>query len=216
MKRRNFLIAASALLPATTLTRAMAEAGHEHHNDGADTPGERTAQGYMPVHTPNGWTLPYRMKDGVKEFHLVAEEIEHEFAPGSVAKCWGYNGTTPGPTIEAVEGDRVRIYVTNRLPEYTSVHWHGLHLPSGMDGVKGVTQPPIRPGETFVYEFDLNQHGTQMYHPHADEMVQMGMGMMGMFIIHPKGGEIEPVDRDYAIMLHNWGLHPGPVRRIHR
>ncbi|MDG1123432.1 MAG: copper oxidase, partial [Pseudomonadales bacterium] len=57
--------------------------------------------GYNPVHTPNGWTLPYTEKDGVKEFHLIAEEIEHEFAPGSTAKCWGYNGTTPGPTLEA-------------------------------------------------------------------------------------------------------------------
>ncbi|WP_018864671.1 MULTISPECIES: multicopper oxidase family protein [Thioalkalivibrio] len=210
MKRRNFLLAAgAAMLPATTLTRVMAETGHEHHNEGETTPGERTDQGYMPVHTPNGWTLPYEMNNGVKEFHLVAEEIEHEFAPGSVARCWGYNGTTPGPTIEAVEGDKVRIYVTNRLPEYTSVHWHGIHLPSGMDGVKGVTQPPIHPGETFVYEFELNQHGTHMYHPHADEMVQMAMGMMGMFIIHPKDGEIEPVDRDYAILLHNWALHPG-------
>src|SRR3546814_10782674 len=87
-----------------------------------------------PVQTLNGWTLPYRLRDGVKEFHLVAEQVEHEFAPGCVAKCWGYNGSTPGPTIEAVEGDRVRIYVTNRLPEATSVHWHGILLPSGMDG----------------------------------------------------------------------------------
>ena len=172
MKRRDFMLAAGALLPAATLTRALADAGHVHHNAGDATPGRQHPQGYMPVHTPNGWTLPYKMNDGVKEFHLVAEEIEHEFAPGSKARCWGYNGTTPGPTLEAVEGDRVRIYVTNRLPEYTSVHWHGLILPSGMDGVTGVTQPPIKPGETFVYEFTLQQHGTHMYHPHADEMVR--------------------------------------------
>ena len=82
---------------------------------------------YLPIHTLNGWTLPFVMKDGVKEFHLVAEEVDHEFAPGSRAKCWGYNGSTPGPTIEAVEGDRIRILVTNRLPEHTTVHWHGVH-----------------------------------------------------------------------------------------
>lgn len=125
---------------------------------------KRHPQGYLPVRTLNGWTLPYKMNGGVKEFHLVAEEIEHEFAPGSRAKCWGYNGTTPGPTIEVVEGDRVRIFVTNRLGEPTSVHWHGIDLPSGFDGVAGLNQPAIGVGETYVYEFTLRQHGTHMYH----------------------------------------------------
>lgn len=167
---------------------------------------------YQPVHTLNGWTLPYRLKDGVKEFHLVAEEVEHEFAPGCTAKCWGYNGSTPGPTLEAVQGDRVRIYVTNNLPEHTSIHWHGVLLPSGMDGVTGLTQAAIEPGETYVYEFTLQQHGTFMYHPHADETVQLATGMMGMFIIHPKAGEIVRIDRDYVFLLHNWALHPGTFR----
>jgi manganese oxidase len=167
---------------------------------------------YVQVRTLNGWTLPYVMKDGVKEFHLVAEEIEHEFAPGSRAKCWGYNGSTPGPTIEAVEGDRVRILVTNRLPEHTTVHWHGILLPSGMDGIGGLSQPPIQPGETYAYEFTLQQHGSHMYHPHADEMTQMAVGMMGMFVIHPNDGEEIAVDRDYCFLLHNWALHPGTYR----
>jgi len=167
---------------------------------------------YTPVRTLNGWTLPHHMVDGAKEFHLVAEEVEHEFAPGCRAKCWGYNGSTPGPTIEAIEGDRVRIYVTNRLPEHTNVHWHGILLPPGMDGVGGVSQPNIAPGETYVYEFTLRQHGTHMYHPHADELVQMANGMMGMFVIHPKDGEPERIDRDYVLLLHNWALHPGTWR----
>ncbi|MGQ0835011.1 MAG: multicopper oxidase family protein [Gammaproteobacteria bacterium] len=167
---------------------------------------------YLPVRTLNGWTLPYRMKNGIKEFHLVAEELEHEFAPGCKAKVWGYNGTTPGPTIEAVEGDRIRLLVTNRLGEHTTMHWHGLVLPSGMDGIGGLTQPHIMPGETYAYEFTLRQHGTHMYHPHADEMVQMALGMMGLFIIHPRGGEVVPVERDYCFLLHNWGLHPGTYR----
>lgn len=166
----------------------------------------------VPVRTPNGWTLPHRMVEGVKEFHLVAEEVEHEFAPGTVARCWGYNGTTPGPTLEMVEGDRVRIYVTNRLREHTTVHWHGILLPSGMDGVAGLNQPPIRPGETFVYEFTLRQHGTHMYHPHADEMTQMSQGMMGMMIVHPRAPTAPRVDRDFCIMLHNWAIHPGTWR----
>ena len=88
-----------------------------------------------------------------------------------------------------VIGDRVRIYVTNRLGEPTTVHWHGIDLPNGYDGVGGLNQPQIRPGETYVYEFTLRQHGTHMYHPHADEMTQLAFGMMGLFIIHPKAGE---------------------------
>ena len=160
------------------------------------------------VTTLNGRSLRPRVRDGVKEFHLIAEEIEHEFAPGMKIKAWGYNGSTPGPTIEATEGDRVRIYVTNRLPEHTTIHWHGIHLPNGMDGVGGLTQPQIKPGETYVYEFTLRQHGTHMYHPHADEMVQIVVGMMGMFIIHPKDGEPERIDRDYAFLLHNWARAP--------
>lgn len=175
-------------------------------------PASRSGSAPNAVRTLNGWTLPYRMDNGVKEFHLVAEEVEHEFAPGSRARCWGYNGTTPGPTIEAVEGDRVRILVTNRLGEHTTIHWHGLILPSGMDGVGGLNQPHIRPGETYAYEFTLQQHGTHMYHPHADEMTQLAVGMMGMFIIHPRGGEAVPVDRDYCFLLHNWALHPGTYR----
>jgi len=165
---------------------------------------------YTPVRTLNGWTLPWRMNSGVKEFHLIAEEIQHEFGPGSTATCWGYNGSTPGPTIEAVEGDRVRIFVTNALGEHTTVHWHGLILPSGMDGVGGVSQPHIQPGETYAYEFTLRQHGTHMYHPHADEMTQIAYGLMGLFIIHPR--QREAIDRDFAFLLHNWALHPGTWR----
>ena len=180
--------------------------------DASPAPPPGRATGYRPVRTLNGWTLPYRMNAGVKEFHLVAEEIEHEFAPGSRVKCWGYNGTTPGPTIEVVESDRVRIFVTNRLGEPTTIHWHGIILPSGMDGVGGLSQPDIEPGETYQYEFTVRQHGTHMYHPHADEMTQMAYGMMGMFVIHPRGGEAVPVDRDYGFLLHNWALKPGTYR----
>ena len=164
---------------------------------------------YTPVVTPNGSTLPWQMVDGVKEFRLVVEEVMWEFAPGMVVKTWGYNGRTPGPTIETVEGDRVRIYVTNKLPEATAVHWHGVFLPSVMDGVQGLTQRGIPPGETFVYEFTLRQHGTQMYHSHGDEMTQIGLGSMGFFIIHPKHPKGPKVDRDFAIMLSEWFIPPG-------
>lgn len=167
---------------------------------------------HAAVTTLNGHSLPYVMKGGVKEFHLIAQEVAQEFAPGMVVKCWGYNGGTPGPTIEAVEGDRVRILVTNKLPEHTTIHWHGLLLPNGMDGVGGPNQPHIKPGETYAYEFTLRQSGTYMYHPHADEMLQIAVGMMGFFIIHPRDAGFRPVDRDFVIMMHEWAIHPGTSR----
>src|SRR5690606_29524210 len=134
---------------------------------------------YRPVVTLNGWTLPWRMNQGVKEFHLVAEPVVREMAPGFKAHLWGYNGQSPGPTIEVVEGDRVRIFVTNRLPEHTTVHWHGQRLPNGMDGVGGLSLPHISAGKTFVYEFDARRPVTFKYLAHADEKEQMAMGMMG-------------------------------------
>jgi manganese oxidase len=213
MSRRNLLVAAGTGAASTLAAQTPPPSGHTGH-EGHDVPAPPTprATGYRTVRTLNGWTLPYTMKSGVKEFHLVAEEFEHEFAPGCKAKVWGYNGSTPGPTIEVVEGDRVRLLVTNRLKEHTTMHWHGFILPSGMDGVGGLSQPHIQPGETFVYEFTIRQHGTHMYHPHADEMVQMALGMMGMFIMHPRNGDPVRVDRDYCFLLHNWALHPGTFR----
>ena len=165
---------------------------------------------YVPVVTPNGYTLPWRMEGGVKVFHLVAEPIVHELAPGLVVNCWGYNGVTPGPTIEALEGDHVRIHVTNRLPEPTTVHWHGILLPNRMDGVGGLTQPHIQPGETFTYEFTIRQPAsTHLYHPHLDEMTQVAMGMQGFFIIHPRTPREPRVQRDFCIFLNEWRIDPG-------
>jgi FtsP/CotA-like multicopper oxidase with cupredoxin domain len=168
-----------------------------------------TGPDYRPVVTLNGWSLPWRMNGDWKEFHLVAEPVVREFAEGMKANLWGYNGQAPGPTIEAVEGDKVRIFVTNRLPEATTVHWHGMILPSGMDGVGGLTQPHIPPGKTFVYEFQLKHSGTFMYHPHSDEMVQMAMGMMGMFVVHPRDPKFRPVDRDFVFVMSSYLIDPG-------
>ena len=170
-----------------------------------------TGRPYNPVVTLNGWTLPWRMNEGVKEFHLVAEPVVREMTPGFKAHLWGYNGQSPGPTIEVVEGDRVRIFVTNRLPEQTSVHWHGQRLPNGMDGVTGLTQKGIPPGKTFMYEFVARRPGTFMYHPHADEMTQMAMGMMGMWITHPKDKNplIDDVNRDFCFLLSSYDIDPG-------
>ena len=175
-------------------------------------PGE-PGKHYKPTVTLNGSTLPWKLVDGVKVFHLIAEEVrDHEFAPGLKAHCWGYNGQVHGPTIECVEGDRVRIYVTNKLAAATSVHWHGIILPCGMDGVGGLTQRAIQPGETFKYEFTLWQHGTFMYHAHHDEMTQMALGLLGVIVIHPREPKGPLPDRDYVYMLSEWKIVPGTMR----
>ncbi|MGI8437964.1 MAG: multicopper oxidase domain-containing protein, partial [Chthoniobacterales bacterium] len=174
--RRKFFQGTAALIGGSALVQRIAQ-GAEAVAQTSPTPVAQNNTAYLPVVTPNGSTLPWKMVGGVKEFHLIAEPVKREFAPGMIVNCWGYNGQTPGPTIEAVEGERVRILVTNKLPEPTSVHWHGVILPNGMDGVGGVTQKHIQPGETYAYEFPLIQHGAQMYHPHSDEMTQMALGM---------------------------------------
>src|SRR5207244_1533779 len=195
--RRKFFSGAAALIGGSALFKRIAQGAEVV---AAQSPAPASLNGaYPPVVTPNGSSLPWKMVDGVKEFHLTAEPVKREFAPGMLVNCWGYNGQTPGPTLEAVEGDRVRILVTNHLPEPTSVHWHGFILPNGMDGVGGLTQKHIPPGETYAYEFTLKQHGVQMYHPHSDELVQMAMGMQGIFVIHPKDGYKPTVDRFWVV-----------------
>jgi FtsP/CotA-like multicopper oxidase with cupredoxin domain len=163
------------------------------------------------VTMPNGATLAAKDVGGVKVFHLKAQPLRHTIAPGLEIEAWGYNGSTPGPVLEAIEGDRVRIYVTNALPEATTIHWHGVLVPSGMDGVAGVSQPAIGPGKTFRYEFTFDRAGTFMYHPHADEMTQLALGMMGMIVVHPRASETRRV-RDYTLMLHEMKIAIGTAR----
>lgn len=216
LSRRQMLVGGAAMLGAAAATRSFADTASEPkdmpwHLDQEYAPGEPGAD-YTPVYVPNGATMEYKIVDGVKVFHLVAEEIVHEVCPGLVVNCWGYNGRFPGPVFEVVEGDRVRIYVTNKLDAPTTVHWHGLFLPNGMDGVGGLTQRSIEPGETFRYEFTLKQHGTFMYHSHHDEMVQMAMGLMGMIVVHPRQPSEPPVDRDFVYMLSEWAVRVGTER----
>ena len=215
MNRRNFLTAGATILSVGAVSRVGAASLPEAAT--TSSPGTQgplvpaNGRPYNPVVTLNGWTLPWRMNNGVKEFHLVAEPCVRQLAPGMKANLWGYNGQSPGPTIEVVEGDRLRIFVTNKLPEHTSIHWHGQRLPNGMDGVTGVTQPPIKPGKTFVYEFVARRPGTFMYHPHADEMVQMAMGMMGFWVTHPKDPKFMPVNRDFVFLLNAYDVEPGSM-----
>ena len=217
MNRRDMLKTGALVGGAVALGAAKASAAESQWEKSYAGDVQRPAlapglpnKDYTPVITPNLSSLPWKVVDGVKVFHLVAEEVWHNFASGLKAKCWGYNGKVHGPTIEAVEGERIRIYVTNKLKAPTSVHWHGVFLPNGMDGVGGLNQRAIQPGETFKYEWTVRQSGTYMYHSHHDEMTQMGMGMMGMLIFHPR--TVSPdykVDRDFAIMLSEWRIDPG-------
>jgi FtsP/CotA-like multicopper oxidase with cupredoxin domain len=212
--RRKFLAGSAAgFLGAAMVSRvgaaSLPDAPTRETAEGAPPLAPNTGRPYHPVVTLNGWSLPWRMNNGWKEFHLVAEPVRRQLAPGMTANLWGYNGQSPGPTIECVEGDKVRIFVTNKLPEHTTIHWHGILLPNGMDGVGGLTQPHIAVGKTFVYEFEMKHSGTFMYHPHADEMVQMSMGMMGSLVVHPRDPAFNRVDRDFAFILAAYDIEPG-------
>jgi len=213
VSRRGFLGGAATILGAGLVSKAGAASIPEAQI--ITTPGmivppsPANGRPFNPVVTLNGWSAPWRMKDGWKEFHLIAEPVIRELAPGMKATLWGYNGSSPGPTIEVVEGDKVRLFVTNKLPEATTIHWHGQRLPAGMDGVGGLVQPQIPVGKTFVYEFEAKRPGTFMYHPHADEMTQMAMGMMGSWVTHPKNPSLYKVDRDFVFLLNAYDIEPG-------
>ena len=228
ISRRKFfsnaaVVAGVAALGTATGPTLRAEPGGQPSENPAKTmesaeterqeyPPGKPGQDYTPVITPNGSTLPFKVLGGIKIFHLIAEEVDHEFAPGLRARCWGFNGQVHGPTIEAVEGDQMRIYVTNKLPENTSIHWHGLLVPSGMDGVAGLSQKNIEPGETYKYEFKLRQHGTYMYHSHSDDMTQIALGMMGMLVIHPRTPIGPRPDRDFVLLSSEWRIDVGTMR----
>jgi hypothetical protein len=160
----------------------------------------------VSVVAPDLTKLYWEMKGDFKEFHLHCRPTRREFLPDMWFDVWGFNDSMPGPTIEGVEGDRVRIVVHNELPESTTIHWHGLEVPIRMDGVHGLTQEAIRPGQTFVYEFELHQNGTFFYHSHGP--MQEGMGMAGLFIIHPRSAYSPPVDKDFALLIQEWAILP--------
>jgi FtsP/CotA-like multicopper oxidase with cupredoxin domain len=222
--RRQFLLgstlAASAML-GTTSASAAESSSKDYPRDhpgiggpvgsatdrGKLVPGLRAAGlAPVPVVTPDLPKLPFRVRDGIKEFHLTAGHCRREFLPDAWIDVWGYNGSMPGPTIEAVVGDRVRIMIHNDLPEPTTLHLHGIHLANRFDGVHGVTQEPIKPGEHAIYEFDVLQDGTYIYHSHGP--MQEGLGMAGLLILHPREAYQPVVDHDFALMIQEWAIMP--------
>jgi FtsP/CotA-like multicopper oxidase with cupredoxin domain len=151
--------------------------------------------------------LEPRIENGVKVFELTASEIQWETGPGQRVAAMAYNRQVPGPQIRVREGDRVRIVLKNELTESTAIHFHGLETPNEVDGVPFITQPPIKPGETHAYEFVVPNAGSHMYHSHHNATKQVGLGMLGAFIVEPKRPrKIERVDRDYLFIL-NDGMH---------
>jgi FtsP/CotA-like multicopper oxidase with cupredoxin domain len=211
--RRDLLTSTLAAGAALASKKAFAQDhDHQHPAPAAPRPAKATAKaGARRLVVPNGSLLPWKRVGGVKVFHIRAEPVTHTIAPGLEIEAWGYNGSTPGPVLEAIEGEPVRIYVTNKLAEATSMHWHGVLVPHGMDGVGGLTQKWIEPGQTFRYDFAFDRAGTFMYHPHVDEMTQIALGMMGMIVVYPKAPERRRV-RDYALMSHEMKVVIGARR----
>jgi FtsP/CotA-like multicopper oxidase with cupredoxin domain len=212
--RRSFLrgLASVAGVAGTSQAQAAAQAQHVHASPPrAPTPAVRrfdpaTRGRVVPVVTPDVPDMPFRVENGVKVFDLTVEHVRTEFVPGRVVDAWGFNGSVPGPTIQVTEGDRVRLNVHNQLPEPFSMHWHGLEIPVEMDGMPGISQDAIPPGGRFTYEFTLEQNGTFFYHSHM--AMQEMMGLIGLFIIHPRVPHTPPVDRDFGIVLQGWAILP--------
>lgn len=187
--------------------------------DATPTPGSMMAENpeamhmMSPITAPNvepaadtkgGQPLEYRVEDGVKVFELTTKAVRWEILDGVTITAYTYNGTVPGPMIRVTEGDQVRIVVRNELPHPTTIHWHGVEVPNAMDGVPGVTQDPILPGETFTYEFTAKPAGTFMYHSHYEGDIQVMAGLYAPFIIDPLEPEADPPAVDEVLMISEW------------
>ncbi|MFP6683354.1 MAG: multicopper oxidase domain-containing protein [Polyangiaceae bacterium] len=220
MKRRHLLTGGAVVAGGVALAKtaqARTKQWERSYSGGSldvkpQSPG-LPGKDYTPVTVPNGHTVPFKVVDGVKVFHLTVEERKHTFVDGLECICWSYNGHVNASLLEWVEGDRVRIYITNKLRAPHATHWHGIYLPNGMDGVSGITQKPIPPGKTGRYEFTVRQWGTYMYHSHHDAMTQEAMGLIGPLVIHPRRPSADyKVDRDFVLMMSEWSIPVG-VRR---
>jgi len=146
---------------------------------------------------------------GVREIQLEARAVNWELAPGRVVKAMAYNGRIPGPEIRVKEGERIRVLLKNGLAEPTTIHWHGVDVPAPMDGVPGVSQNPVQPGETFIYEFDARPAGTRWYHTHFEEHRQLDLGLYAPLIIEPTRPDPFPFDRDHTLVLDDWATGTG-------
>src|SRR5437773_5613867 len=148
--------------------------------------------------------LASRVVDGAREFELTCDKISWEVTPGVVVDALAYNGQVPGPIIRVTEGERLRAKVTNKTDQTTGVHWHGQRIVNKMDGVPFITQPTIKPGETFVYDFVARPFGSHMYHSHHNATEQVGRGMLGPLLVMPKDAANDPrYDKDELFIFND-------------
>jgi manganese oxidase len=180
----------------------------DQKSSGRDTHLENSArQKRVPMMSPDIPDMPFAMDGNVKVFKLKAGPLKKQIAPFKAIDVWGYNESCPGPTIQVSQGDRVRVVFENGLPESTSIHWHGLEVPIEQDGVPFISQLPVPPGGTHVYEFTVHQEGTFFYHAHS--AMQEMIGLIGMFIAHPQIPYTPHADHDFGIVLQEWAVLPG-------
>lgn len=154
--------------------------------------------------------LPSRVVDGVREFEITTKRTRFEVTPGKFFDAYSYNDRVPGPVIRVTEGERVRVKVRNELTQSTAVHWHGQRVKNISDGVpyitQHITQPPIKPGQTYTYEFTARPFGSHMYHSHHNATEQVGQGMLGPLIVMPKDASVDPVYDREEFFIFNDGL----------
>src|SRR5579885_2269960 len=205
--RRDFFRKAFTGAGLLTGATALASSPRGLHNALRSKPEPKSS--WIPVRTPDVPDLPFTWDNGVKVFHLVAEPVKRQITPTKTLDLWGYNGTSPGPTIQVTQGDRVRIIFDNHLPEPTSMHWHGFEIPNDMDGAPGISQDPVLPGGRFIYEFTLHQEGTYFYHSHM--AMQEMIGMLGAFIMHPRTPYEPRADKDFVLLLQEYAVLPNNV-----
>ena len=161
---------------------------------------------HVPVVTTEVGDLPYTMDGEWKVFHLIAEVVKQEIAPGKTLDVWGFNGSAPGPTIQVFQGDKVRVIYENRLPEASSIHWHGFEDTIANDGQPGISQDPVLPGGSFTYEFEIHQEGTYFYHSHM--AMQEMVGLLGAFIMHPRVVYAPHCEKDFVVHLQEYAVLP--------
>ncbi|MGI9076048.1 MAG: multicopper oxidase family protein [Gemmatimonadaceae bacterium] len=186
--------------PAAVGPAAAADAMDKMHEAGVKAFPAKTAGKGNQLLSP-------RIEKGFKIYDLTASKIQWETMPGQKVEAWAYNGQVPGPQIRVRQGDRVRVVLKNELPESTAIHYHGLEIPNDQDGVPFITQPPVKPGETFTYEFTVTNDGSHMYHSHHNAAKQVGLGLLGAFIVEPRSPlAVEKADIDHVMIL-NDGSH---------
>ncbi|WP_027415154.1 multicopper oxidase family protein [Aneurinibacillus terranovensis] len=160
------------------------------------------------IFAPNSYFASSEIIEGGRRFYITAEQVNQQLVRDITIHAWGFNGTTPGPVLVVYEGERIQIVLYNKLPESTSIHWHGLIVRNNVDGVPEIgSGVSVGPGEYYVYDFIIQQTGTFMYHAHANDAKQEMMGLAGMLISLPHHESM--VDREYVLLLQEWSVQTG-------